>query len=208
MTIKKENDMLISLGSLSNAEQHIKRLLGTGGNLHEDPDLEGTSLVSLANGLVENSPADVENIFSIELNLFDKEQVKEQECFVKEHLEELSENEANLPNSYIWVELSSEYKVVVVGKSDGSDDLFRKYANPAGKTVEALITHFCSLEDQDTILRCFDRINQEIIGAVIVPIRIDQKFKDLGLYLRKVETLIGEQIVRAYGAINPKSHTH
>lgn len=196
------NNDLISLGSPSEAAQHIRRLLSNVNNLSESKKLE-EELRTLADGLITPSPADVERIFSVDLNFEDLDEIEMQEDFVKDFF-----NDGEVLRGFIWVEISGDGKVVVVGKSGdyGKSDLFSKYLLLSGNTTKALIARVSSHEDQLAIQRCEDQINQSIAGAVIIPLRWVE-VNNSNKYLTEAETLIGEQIIRAYGAINPSSHT-
>lgn len=199
----------LSFTSLQSAASHIKSLLKSeSGHLKNDPTLDGTGLATLATCLLTDSPVDVDNIFCIPLDFSDAEQVGKQKNDVEQKLKALSTPAHTLLSGYIWVEISQEGQLVVVGKSTTSEDLFSLYQMPIGKTAKALVKRYCSDEDQAVIRRCAERINREIAGAVIIPVLDSGKGElDSNKYLSKVETLIGEVIVKAYGAINPDSHT-
>ena len=205
MQNNRENNSLVSLGSLVNATRQIKQLLG-----HSENTFDVNSNSTKKCSEVVDIPADIEKIFSVELNLSDINQVKEQEIFVRKKFEEFFKYDNGLLNGFIWVEISSEGEVVVVGESSSTEnsDLFLKYSILRGRTIKNLITRFCTQEDQEAIQRCDNQINQKVTGAVIIPIKSDQKANDEARekQLNEAETLIGEQIVQAYGAVNPISH--
>lgn len=218
MQNKREKNILVSLGSLANATRKIKHLLGHSenkmyaGSDSKETCSEETCSEVVKYGSVVDSPADIDKIFSIELNLSDIDQVKKQESFVQDKFKEFFKYDNGLLNGFIWVEISSEGEVVVVGKSSSTEksDLFLKYSILTGGTVRELITRFCSQEDQEIIQRCDNQINQKVMGAVIIPVKSNQKTddKERRKYLNEVETQIGKQIVKEYGAFNSLSHNY
>lgn len=207
MTTTPKCTHLVSLGSPEAAADQIKQLLGLGCNtLKTDSDLCCTNLDPLASSLVNPSVADVENIFSISLDFTNQDQ-KDKEQYIKNKFKEFSQNNRKLLDSYLWIEISDMGKVVVVGRTTiRYNDLLKKYTFPLGDTAKALAEYYHL--QRDTTEHYVEQINQKITGAVIIPVKINSEFpRDETHYISKVETQIGEQIVRAYGAINASSHT-
>ncbi|MDF9867318.1 hypothetical protein OKW22_000888 [Bacilli bacterium PM5-3] len=139
-----------------------------------------------------------ENIFSISEHIIDSKLISLEDDFKKEYDDYFGESNEDNSNKYhyVWIAMSEEDFVIVVGKTSFSKkarsqygDLFNSY-NFLNSVTQHTIFEEISTEDEKRFLKSLHhKINNYIKRAIIIPISsngidfVNNIEKDIGRYL-------------------------